>query len=132
MNGFLTFPIFIAMLLSTSIAHASDDTTYVVSVTQSPDSDSDSDLDPEHVDDGPVRHRLPSKPGVCIITHESVDISSISSEEIYLYDVYDTNGGCIASFTSEQDFTKFLYETTGTIEIRLRIKGYVIHGYLDL
>ena len=35
MNGFLTFPIFIAMLLSTSIAHASDDTTYVVSVTQS-------------------------------------------------------------------------------------------------
>lgn len=109
------------MLSSTTFVHADSALTYSVSVTQSPE--------PYYIDDGQVRHRTPSRPIICTITPDGVNIPSVNTEDIITYDVFSSGGDCIASFTSEQDFISFLFSIKGTFEIRIHIDGYVFHGY---
>lgn len=116
--------ILIAMLSFSAFADDDSSTTYTVEVAQS--------IDPYIVDDGPVRHRTPPRPLICTISPNGINIQSVNTEEITAYDIYDTEGGCIASFTTEQDFISFIYSLDGTVEIRIHTDGYVFHGYVQL
>lgn len=116
--------ILIAMLSFSAYADSDSSTTYTVEVTQS--------IDPYVVDNGPVRHRTPPRPLICTISTNGINIQSVNTEEIIAYDIYDTEGGCIATFTNEQDFISFIYSLEGTVEIRVHTDGYVFHGYVQL
>jgi hypothetical protein len=126
MNKYLApLIIFVALLSTTAHVLADNDTPiYTFNVNQSPE--------PYYIDDGPVRHRSPSIPIVCTISSIGVFIPSITSDEILLYEVYNSDGDCIGSFTSDLDFISFIYKIKGYFEIRIHIEGYVFHGYIFL
>jgi len=125
MNKYLTILIVsIAILSSQAQASADNAPTYTVCVSQS--------SEPDKVDDGPVRQRMPSRPVICTISPDRVFIPSVNSDDILSYEVYDSEGSCMASFTSEADFIFFIYDTEGTVEIRIHVDGYVFHGFIDL
>lgn len=75
-------------------------------------------------------HRAPSRPLTCIISLEELQIPGIDSTEIYLYEVYDSDGEPLASFTEMSDFIEYIFSATETIEIRLHIEEFVLSGYL--
>lgn len=112
----------IAMLLSAIVAYANDD--YVVSLSK--------DYDPFVTSGTTTRHRSPSKPVTCTITPLGVTILNPSSDDIYLFEVCDSYGNCIESFTSEQDFVKFIFQSSGEFVIRLYVDDYVFRGVIEL
>lgn len=71
----------------------------------------------------PRKAPLPGKKILCTISQDGVNIPSVTPEEIISYDVYSSEGDCIATFTSEMDFVSFLYGISGTFEIRIHIEG---------
>lgn len=119
--------ILIAMLSFSAYADYDSSTTYTVEVTQSSEQE-----EPYYIYDGPVKHRTPPRPTICTITPDGINIPSVDTAEITAYDIYDTEGGCIATFTTEHDFNSFIYSFNGTVEIRVHTDGYVFHGYVQL
>jgi DNA modification methylase len=112
----------IAMLLSAIVAYADDD--YVISLTK--------DYDPYQINGTTTKHRSQSKPVTCTITPDGVNIISLSSDDIYLFEVYDLYGNCIESFTSEHDFVDFVFSSSGEFVIRLYVDDYVLKGAIEL
>lgn len=113
-----------SMLIFSADASTDNSPSYIVSVSE--------DNIPEYVYDPPIPRRSASKKILCTINREGVYIPSVTSDEILSYDVYDTNGGCIASFASEADFISFIYNYKGTVEIRLYTETSVYHGFLTI
>ena len=125
MNKSLAFLVVLMTILSSAAcAYADNVPTITVGVSQS--------SEPDYIDDDPVRHRSQAKKILCTISQDGVNIPSVTPEEIISYDVYSSEGDCIASFTSEMDFVSFLYGISGTFEIRIHIEGSVFHGFISL
>lgn len=80
----------------------------------------------------PRGRRTPPKPIIGIISSEGLQIPGIDTTEIYLYEVYDSDGKPMASFTEMYDFIDYIFGATETIEIRLHIDGYMLFGYIYL
>lgn len=75
-------------------------------------------------------HRAPSRPITCIISPEELQIPGIDTTDIYLFEVHDSDGEPMASFTEMSDFIDYIFGATTTIEIRLHIDGYILCGYI--
>lgn len=114
----------IVMLTGATIAKASDDTTYSVPMTE--------DWEPEYVDKHPGRNRMPARPTICTISLNGINIPNVSSQDIYFFEIYDSQENILGTYSTEQDFISFIYGITGTVEIRFHLDGYVLHGYLNL
>lgn len=78
----------------------------------------------------PDGHRIPSRPLLCLISHEGLQIDSVNCSEIFLYEVRDEDGMLIASYTSMQWFINHVLTSSYTIEIRLYIGNYILKGYV--
>lgn len=125
MKLYLTILLFMSsMLIFSADASTDNSPTYIVSVSE--------DNVPEYVYDPPVPRRSASKKILCAISPAGVSIPGVTSDEILSYDIYDTKGGCIASFATEADFISFIYNYKGTIEIRLYTETSVYHGFLTI
>lgn len=121
---FVFYVILLGMLLHPMSIFADENITYIVNVTTI--------TEPENPDEAPTKIRTPPHIIVCTITKNGITVPSISKDEIYLYDIYDLSGDCLASFGSEQDFISFIYSVSDTIEIRLHTNKCVLRGYLYL
>lgn len=73
--------------------------------------------------------RMPSAPVMCVISENGITIEGVDSGEITSYEVYDEDGSCVASYSSERDFISFLYNTDMDVELRLYADGYVYSGW---
>lgn len=116
--------VLIEFFIMPMMSWASEELTYEVDLIQN--------LDPEHVDDGPVRHRVPSKHIVCNITRKSIDIPGVNPCDIYMYEVMDVDGIQTAAFTKMSDFIEYIFNSEESVMIRLHIDGYSLNGYIFL
>lgn len=78
----------------------------------------------------PDGHRLPSRPLLCLIYQEGLQIEGVNCSEIFLYEVRDEYGMLIASYTSMQEFIYYVLTSSHTIEISLYIGNYILKGYV--
>lgn len=78
----------------------------------------------------PDGHRLPSRPLLCLINQEGLQIDGVNCSEIFLYEVIDEDGMLITSYTSMQGFINHVLTSVQTIEIRLYIGNYILKGYV--
>lgn len=78
----------------------------------------------------PDGRRLPSRPLLCLISPEGLQIDGVDCSEIFLYEVRDEDGMLVASYTSMQEFIYYVLTNSHTIEIRLHIGNYILKGYV--
>lgn len=112
------------LVLTSAKVFANDDPGFTVYVSEN------GDLYYEYP--APNKHRTPTRRILCTINKDGVYIPSVTTDEILSYDIYNTKGGCIASFATEADFISFIYNYKGTIEIRLYTETSVYHGFLTI
>lgn len=125
MNNQILIPlVFSGILSSTIIAHAQNNTMYVFNVSQN--------CEPEKVDDDPPKHRSHTRSLICTISSNGVCIPTVLPDDIYLYEVNDSTGRCMASFTSEEDFISFIFSTHGIVEIKFFVDGAIFQGCVSL
>lgn len=116
--------VLITLLATTLHVKADNEESYDVELTQS------SDSDPEYVNNDPTKKRIPVRPILGIVSRDGLYIPSISPDDILSYEIYDSNGVCIGTFTSEYEFIQAIYSFTGLIEIRIHVDGYMLQGYI--
>lgn len=78
----------------------------------------------------PDGRRLPSRPLMCLISLDGLQIDGIDCSEIFLYEVRDEDGMLIASYSSMQEFIHYVLTNSDTIEMRLYIGNYILKGYV--
>lgn len=66
---------------------------------------------------------------MCVISENGITIEGSESSEFTLYEVYDEDGACLASYSSERDFTAFIFQTESIVEIRLYTDRFVYSGW---
>lgn len=104
---------------------ASNDVTYIVSLTKTPDK--------SYVEDVPNRHRMPQKQITAVISMaDGVQIPGVDLSEILLYEVYDSEGILIATFSSEDGFIDFIFSNPNSFQIRLITNSWIYTGYMNL
>lgn len=76
--------------------------------------------------------RTPSKPTICIISEIGIEIGEFENSQIYLYEVYGSDGLFLASFNSESEFLSFLFQSFGELNIRFYTADYILQGWVDM
>lgn len=75
--------------------------------------------------------RIPPRPVSCIIQENGI-LASVDLNDIISYEIWDIDGSvCVASFTEELDFIRYLFSYSGEYQIRLRANDYYYIGYLS-
>lgn len=77
----------------------------------------------------PWFQRMPAAPVMCVISETGISIESADSSEIILYEVYDEDGTCLASYPSERDFITYLFQTDKNVELRFHTDNIVYSGW---
>lgn len=68
---------------------------------------------------------------MCVISEIGITIEGVDTNEITLYEVYDEDGTCQASYSSEKDFITFILKTDRDAELRLYTDNFVYSGWLQ-
>lgn len=74
--------------------------------------------------------RMPATPVMCVISENGITIEGIDSGHITSYEVYDEDGHCLTSYSSERDFIAFIFQTESEVELRLYTNNFVYSGWL--
>lgn len=75
--------------------------------------------------------RMPAAPVMCVISENGIAIEDLDPSEFTLYEVYDEDGACQASYSSERDFIAFIFQTEGDTELRLYTDHFIYSGWLQ-
>lgn len=76
----------------------------------------------------PWNHRMPSAPVMCIISENGIFIDGVGYH-FNLYEVYDEDGTCLISSSSEEDFITFIFIVDENVEVRLYTDNFVFYGW---
>lgn len=113
-------------MLSANI-YAAVDTSYVVSLTKRENKGPDKTNEPDH------GNRIPPRPIQCIISeNEDLYISSVEISEILYFEIYDSAGLCLATFTNQEDFRTFIFANSGDRELRFITNDFILIGHISL
>lgn len=87
--------------------------------------------EPEHVDNPPTKRRSGSKKITCEISTEGVELSGLSSQLILQYIIMDSEGECLCSTASEQEFVNSILEIRDSVTVYFIFDDFVLKGYLN-
>lgn len=74
--------------------------------------------------------RKPSAPVICVISENDIIIEDTDTNGITLYEVYDEDGFCVASYSSEVDFIAFIINTNQEdVELRFYTDNFIYSGW---
>lgn len=76
----------------------------------------------------PEGRRVPSKPIMCTINANGIEIGGVNPTQIFQYDICDLDGNCLVSFSSEPEFVEYILSSTEEIEIVLYTEDYIYFG----
>jgi hypothetical protein len=107
------------------------DTSYTVMLTPSTSNSNQTSHPSTTTENSPKGHRSLSQPIMCTISEiDGLSISNVDQEDIYVFEIFDENGSCIASCLNEADFIYSLFSLSGCAQIRLTIDDVVYVGNL--
>lgn len=91
-----------------------------------------SEAPPEEVIPEPIKQRrIPNKRLIGTISiANGIVIPGIDVSEIYSFEIYDENDGCLGIFNDSADFVQAIFLYEGNIKIRLLTTEYALVGYL--
>jgi hypothetical protein len=87
--------------------------------------------DPLYTEDPDSGHKARRKNYVCVIDSSGVSISGISKDQVLLYSVYENNV-CVASFSDESLFVKYIYSLQGSCDIVINATTIMFSGAINL
>lgn len=88
--------------------------------------------EPRHPDPD-KRHREHPAPLPCQISvDEGIRIPGINVSEIESFEIYDTEGNCVAAYSSEQDFIDTLPTLHGEYQLRFVTDDFDLRGWIYL
>lgn len=75
-------------------------------------------------------HRKPTAPVLCVIGEFGLTIDDSENPQIYLYEAYNEDGFCVASYSSEVDFIEFIINTNReNVELRFYTDNFIYSGW---
>lgn len=78
-------------------------------------------------------HRMPIQQNLCTISDtDGVSITTVDTEDIYLYEIYDNSSCCIATFSNDYDFVSYLFSLSGNYLIQFTTADNIYSGYIQL
>lgn len=84
-------------------------------------------------EEGDPTHREYPDCVTCMIdSSRGVEIDSVNSGDIFLYEIYDSRGNLIASFDQEQSFIKMLFTISGEFQLKFYTPDHCYVGLISL
>jgi uncharacterized protein YozE (UPF0346 family) len=121
----------ITLLLSISLSASTSDTTTLVSASPNTTTNQQSPTYKEGT--SPLGHRSLSSYLCCTISDtDGVSITTVDTEDIYLYEIYDNSSCCIATFSNDYDFVSYLFSLSGDYLIQFTTADNIYSGYIQL
>ena len=114
------------MLLISFTAIAMNDITIALTLSEIEQND------PIFSDDTPIGNRSGQSKVLCTMTPNNISISGMDINDVYSFDVLDSDGLLIAKFSTESDFLDFIFTTRGYFEIRLLSAQYTLSGWIEI
>lgn len=80
----------------------------------------------------PVKeNRKPAKRIIATLSvANGIEISGVDVSDIYSFEIYDENGGCLGIFSDLEDFVQVIFLYNESLKIRLLTAEYALVGYL--
>ena len=114
------------MLLISFTAIAMNDITIALTLSEIEQND------PIFSDDTPIGNRSGQSKVLCTMTPNNISISGMDINDVYSFDVLDSDGLLIAKFSNESDFLDFIFSTRGYFEIRFVLENTTLCGHITL
>lgn len=77
-------------------------------------------------------HRRPDPFQCTISKDEGVKIPSVTVEDIERYEIYGPDGGCLGTFTEQEEFITSLFSRNGVFEVRFYMADFVLIGDIEI